>query len=458
MVPAELVAYLDSLTEPHILFDTNYRIVAANRAYRQQFGMDQQVVGRTCYEVSHRFSVPCDQAGESCPLARARVSGHRERVLHLHHTPQGQAYVNIELVPLTDDQGRQQYFIEKMEALDEAHHQSRPHGLIGRSEPFRQMLALLMRVAPSSASVLLLGETGTGKELVAQAVHSASKRATKAFVPVDCSSLTETLFESELFGHEKGAFTGALQSKPGLAEVADGGTLFLDEVGDIPLPMQVKLLRLLESGTYRRVGSTDLRRTDVRVIAATHRDLYRMVEAGEFREDLLHRISTFPVRLPPLRERADDIPVLVEALLKRVAPGRRLSLSARGLMLLSRQPFKGNVRELRNLLERIALLSDSDVADIEVVQSALELNLTVNQGSQSFRYACFSQRGSESGQEKPPPRLKDRDLKSPAARQWKMDQLRRRVLSFHGSRADLAAELGMSERTLYRKLKDLDLT
>mgnify|MGYP000382004788 CR=1 FL=1 len=287
----ELVSYLESLQEPHILFDGQYRIIAANAAYRHQFSPHGSVVGRTCFEVSHHFSVPCDQAGESCPLSRSRESGQRERVLHLHHTPQGEAYVNIELVPLRDAAGELAYFIEKMEPLRVAQGQPAAQGLIGRSPAFQQMLELVARVGPSQASVLLLGESGTGKELVAHALHEASARAAAPLVVVDCASLPETLFESELFGHERGAFTGASTSKPGLVESASGGTLFLDEVGDIPLAMQVKLLRLLESGTYRRVGSTELRRTDLRIIAATHRDLRGMVSDGRFRADLFYRLS-----------------------------------------------------------------------------------------------------------------------------------------------------------------------
>ncbi|MDP3336559.1 MAG: sigma 54-interacting transcriptional regulator, partial [Rhodoferax sp.] len=282
----ELMSFLEGLPEPHILFDTQYRILAANAAYRRQFSPQHSVVGRTCYEVSHRFSVPCDQAGESCPLARSRESGQRERVLHLHHTPKGEEYVNIELAPLLGATGQQAFYVEKMEALRVAQDHAAAQGLIGRSPAFLHMLGLVARVAPSQAAVLLLGESGTGKELVAHAVHEASHRAAKALVPVDCASLPENLFESELFGHERGAFTGANSARGGLVEAASGGTLFLDEVGDIPLNMQVKLLRLLETGTYRRVGSTEQRHADIRVVAATHRDLDRMVAQGRFREDL----------------------------------------------------------------------------------------------------------------------------------------------------------------------------
>lgn len=337
--PQDLIAFLDGLEEPHIVFDTDYRIVAANAAYLRQFDAGPAVVGRRCYEVSHHFDVPCDQAGESCPLARSRQSGQVERVLHLHHTPQGEEYVNIELTPVPSADGTPAFYVEKMAHMPLASGMPAGQGLIGRAPAFVRMLDLVARVAPSQASVLLLGESGTGKELVARAVHDASPRARKPLVVVDCASLPETLFESELFGHERGAFTGATQAKPGLVESANGGTLFLDEVGDIPLPMQVKLLRLLETGTHRRVGSTELRHTDVRVVAATHRDLPRMVAEGRFREDLYYRLCVFPIALPPLRERASDIRLLAPALLQRVAPHRTLRLAQDALALLQTKRF-----------------------------------------------------------------------------------------------------------------------
>jgi len=435
----ELVSYLESLVEPHILLDRQYRIIAANAAYRSQFSPRASVIGRTCYEVSHHFSVPCDQAGESCPLARARESGQRERVLHLHHTPQGESYVNIELTPVLDAAGEQAFFIEKMEPLRVA--QSRPagQGLVGRSAAFQRMLELVARVGPSQASVLLLGESGTGKELVAQAVHDASPRAANPLVVVDCASLPESLFESELFGHERGAFTGASTAKPGLVEAASGGTLFLDEVGDIPLSMQVKLLRLLESGTYRRVGSTDLRRTDVRVVSATHRNLKAMVADGRFREDLYYRLSTFPIALPALRERADDIALLAVALLDRVAPQRRLSLSADTQELLKRYPFPGNVRELRNVLERAALLADGHSIEPAHVERALDTGVAlslVDLPSTKPAPAGASALGS-------------------SLRSVERATLQAQLKAHQGSRAELAQKLGISERSLYRKLREI---
>ena len=442
----ELMSYLEGLPEPHILFDTQYRILAANAAYRRQFSPEHSVVGRTCYEVSHHFNVPCDQAGESCPLAKSRESGQRERVLHLHHTPKGEAYVNIELAPLLNASGEQAYFIEKMEPLRVAQDKPISHGLIGRSPAFQQMLALVARVAPSMATVLLLGESGTGKELVAQAVHEASPRAQRALVAVDCSSLPENLFESELFGHERGAFTGATTTRGGLVEAASGGTLFLDEVGDIPLSMQVKLLRLLETGTYRRVGSTDQRHADIRVVSATHRDLDKMVKAGTFREDLYYRLSTFPIYLPSLRERQDDIDLLTPALMARVAPQSKLQISAPALLVLKNQAYPGNVRELRNLLERAALLCDGNTLEASHVQQAL---LSGRRPAPSLNVSEPAELAQENT------KARSMALVPGALKSIERAALQQLLSEHTGSRIELAKQLGISERSLYRKLKRL---
>ena len=418
---SELVSFLQTLPEPHILCDRNYRIIAANDAYRANWLDQQEVVGRKCYEVSHRYDVPCDQAGEFCPLQRSLRSGQRERVLHLHHTPQGESFENIELSPIRDASGDIVYYIEKLEPLPGARSQAHAQGLIGRSPAFVRMMEMVARVAPSDAAVLLQGESGTGKELVAGAIHRISKRADQPFVAVDCSGLPETLFESELFGHERGAFTGATARKTGLVEAAAGGTLFLDEVGDIPLSIQVKLLRLLETGTYRRVGSPELRKAEIRIVSATHRPLAEMVEAGSFRQDLFYRLNIFPIFLPSLRERGDDVLLLAEALLARVAGGRKLTLSAAAQAWLVGSPYPGNVRELRNLLERACLLCDGD----EIQREHLPASENVE----------FSRSTAIFAQKPPTP-----DFATLAR-------------SFKGSRKALAQQLGLSERTLYRRLK-----
>jgi len=438
----ELISYLEELSEPHILFDQEYRIIAANAAYRRQFSQQVSVIGRTCYEVSHRFTAPCDQSGEVCPLAQARLSGHRERVLHLHHTPEGESYVNIELAPLRNEQGEQVYFVEKMEQLRIKKEPSSLQGIIGRSPIFLQTLELVSRVGPSGASVLLQGESGTGKELFARALHDASSRAKGSLVVVECASLTETLFESELFGHERGAFTGANATKIGLVESASGGTLFLDEIGDIPLTMQVKLLRLLESGTYRRVGSTELRSTDVRIVSATHRNLQAMVANGLFREDLYYRLSTFPIQLPSLRQRVDDIPLLAVALLARVSPQKKLRLSEPALACLSSYAFPGNVRELRNIMERAALLSDGLVIERIHIERSISTSASIGKVNSPAQPA-------------PPQTLSNAAhvVQSRSLKEIERDELLTQLKNHHGSRAELAARLGISERSLYRKLR-----
>jgi DNA-binding NtrC family response regulator len=428
----ELLSYLDGLSDPHIVFDTEYKIVGANRAYRKAFNDGKPIVGRKCYEVSHHIKVPCDQAGETCPLAQSRASGQVERVLHLHHTPKGEEYFHIELTPITDVLGQQHFYVEKIAPMALAAIAPETKGMVGRSASFKHMLNLMARVAPSNASVLLLGESGTGKELVAHAIHQASPRANKPFVVVDCASLTETLFESELFGHEKGSFTGANQMKPGLVASANHGTLFLDEVGDIPLAMQVKLLRLLETGTHRRVGSTELRHTNVRVIAATHRNLSHLVSEGKFREDLYYRLCVFPISLPPLRVRKGDIALLAPALLERVSQNHDLKLSKQAIKRLEEEKFPGNIRELRNVIERSALLCDGPQLDVSHIEMALKTGLP--EGAHAFK------------------KIDGLPTRS-TLKQASHTRFKDIVSQHNGSKAELAATLGISERTLYRKLK-----
>jgi len=231
--------------------------------------------------------------------------------------------------------------------------QDRLGSLLGRSEPMRELFMQLTRCASSDAPVLVQGETGTGKELIAQELHAASRRSEGPFVVVDCASLPENLLEAELFGHARGAFTGAIAARVGSIESADKGTVFLDEVGELPLVMQPKLLRVLESQSVRRVGETDYRPVNVRFIAATNRDLEVMVAQGQFREDLFFRLSVLPLNVPPLRERSTDLPLLLEHFLS----GRSATpLDAPTLELLAAQPWPGNVRQLRSFAERVVAL------------------------------------------------------------------------------------------------------
>ncbi|KZL42505.1 sigma-54 interaction domain-containing protein [Pseudomonas syringae] len=422
-----LVSYLEHDLRPTIVLDTDYNIIAANTAYQRQFGVEGTPhVGEKCYRVSHQFAVPCDQAGEHCPMRKAHETRLPERLLHIHHTPRGPEHVDVELRPILDDQGEVIAYVERLSSVAVASVQPQQHGLVGRSAAFKEVLGALQRAAPAQIPVLLQGESGTGKELFARALHASSARSAGPLVVVDCTGLTETLLESELFGYEKGAFTGALQRKTGLAEAAHGGTLFLDEIGEVPLAMQVKLLRLIESGSFRPVGSLRTVHSDFRLVVATHKPLREMVADGSFRQDLFYRISAFPIRLPALRERSDDLPLLIDSLLQRIAPGAAPRVDAEAMKLLSLYSYPGNIRELRNILERARLFTDDGI--IRAQDLPAEVRGQGEAGGVIYRQ-------QDDGLEK----------------------LAHALRVFNGSRSELAKELGLSERTLYRRLRALGI-
>lgn len=237
--------------------------------------------------------------------------------------------------------------------------------LVGRGEAISLVRRLIEQVAPTDANVLILGESGTGKEVVARSIHEMSNRCKKPFVPVNCGAIPGELLESELFGHEKGAFTGAFATREGRFELAEGGTLFLDEIGDMPLQMQVKLLRVLQERQFTRVGSNRIINSNVRVIAATHQNLEKMVAENRFREDLFYRLNVFPIETPPLRERADDVPLLIQELVNRHGKDQHTTIrfTQRAMLTLMQNEWRGNVRELSNLIERLLILHPNEVID-----------------------------------------------------------------------------------------------
>ena len=240
-------------------------------------------------------------------------------------------------------------------------------GMVGSSPSISKMKKLMEQVADSEATVLILGESGTGKEVVAQNLHNLSNRRDKNFVPVNCGAIPSELLESELFGHEKGAFTGAITARQGRFEMAEGGTLFLDEIGDMSLPMQVKLLRVLQERTFERVGSNKTIHANVRILAATHRELESNIRDGKFREDLFYRLNVFPIEIPPLRDRLEDIPLLVNELISRLENQKRGSvrLTPAAIMSLCQYRWPGNVRELANLVERLVIIYPYGVVDVD---------------------------------------------------------------------------------------------
>ena len=310
-------------------------------------------------------------------------------------------------------------------------------GILGSSPQMQRLFDVLGQVSSTSATVLITGESGTGKELVARAIHQNSPRSTEHFVAVNCAALSEGLIESELFGHVRGAFTGAFAAKEGRILYANGGTLFLDEVGDMPLATQAKLLRVLETREVQPVGGNQLHKVDIRLIAATNRDLSPMVQSGTFREDLLYRLRVVTVHLPPLRERKGDIPLLVDHFLSEFAAqhGRTVrSLAPEARTALLRYDWPGNVRELRNTIESMVLLARSPVLGLEDVPE----NIRSGSGGGGNRTT-----GS--------------DLAGRSLAEVERDLIRENLKAFGGNRERTAKVLGIGERTLYRKIREYGL-
>jgi len=446
----ELQSMVDSHQQPFVVIDNEYRIVAVNSAYERAFGVSrEQAVGQPCYKINHNNDAPCHEFGEDCPHVNLFELGQPDSCVHLHYDVNNRlCQVRVAAYPLHGSNG-ELYMgeqIEELSAPDKRGFNGRR--MVGNTPPFMACMDQLKRVAAAQAPVLLQGETGTGKELAANFIHYNSVRSDQAFLTVDCTVLTEPLFESEVFGHARGAFTGSVGERIGLFEQADGGTLFLDEVGELPLSQQAKLLRVLENGQYRRVGGRSHRKADVRIICATNRYLWDHVKTGRFREDLYYRIACLAVRLPPLRERIDDIQLLAPDLLEPISStmSRRFSLTDDALDRLKEYDYPGNVRELRNILSIAALHSKTGEIDADAV-------VEVMQGHAHTRTQSS------------PPRVMD-TAAAPAApapvaasslHDVEAQHISQLLAQHSGNRKQVASSLGVSERTLYRKLKRYEL-
>ena len=333
-----------------------------------------------------------------------------------------------------------------------------PHPrIVGSSGPMLAMFKMLERIRNSDATVLVLGENGTGKELVARSIHDQSRRENKQFVATNCSAFNDNLLESELFGHRRGAFTGAIGDKPGLFEVADGGTFFMDEVGDMSPALQVKLLRVLQEAVLMPVGGTETKKVDVRIIAATNRDLSAMVKAGSFREDIFYRLHVVSLRVPPLRERPDDIPVLIKHFLARLGKRdkRDKALTSRAIDRLRAHEWPGNVRELENEMERLWVLSGDDrIIDEDLLSPSIGkrgASLIVHRPPSAEPSAAAPTSATSAPLGELPQEL-------PAAvemleRKMIVDQLKRA----RGNKTKAAEALGISRRNLIRKVQAIDL-
>lgn len=441
----ELQSLIDAQEDPFVLIDRNYRVVAANQAYCNNYGISQDaILGQFCHEVSHHSPVPCHMNGEHCPHQEVFATGLPCQSLHVHFDQFNRPeHVRLKGHPIRSGDGKLYLGEMIFPIAPEAHVDCEEMRMIGRSPAFLACVDRLTSAAESEAPILLFGESGVGKELAAQYVHKRSQRHGKPFLAVDCASLPESLFESELFGHERGAFTGCIGRKQGLFEMADGGTLFLDEIGEIPLAMQAKLLRVLETGEFRRVGGREVLKADVRTVSATNRDLLEMADQGRFRPDLYFRISGIDVHLPPLRERRTDIPALAELILARIAgPNRpRYRLSEGALLRLMSYGYPGNVRELRNILQKAAALSDGMIREEHILLNRRAHPRPDHQTTPLTRASDAA-----------PTAIEPRRRFAASISEMEAQHIANALLENNGNRRSAAIALGISERTLYRRL------
>lgn len=437
----DLQSLINVQENPFVLIDKDYRVVSANHAYCQVYGMSpEEIVGRLCHDISHHSAVPCHENGEVCPHQKVFATGEPCQVLHIHYDSHNHAErVRLKGHPIRGQDGSL-YLGEAILPLGSSDELDCDEmRMIGQSPAFLECADKLGRVAESEAPILLYGESGVGKELAAEFVHKQSERSGRPYVAVNCAAIAESVFESEFFGHERGAFTGCIGRKQGLFELAHGGTLFLDEIGEIPLSMQPKLLRVLETGEFRRVGGTETLKADVRIISATNRNLLERVDLGQFREDLYYRIAGIDVTLPALRERRQDIRALADALLARISgTGKRPPrLGDDAIARLMGYDYPGNVRELRNVLQKAAALTANGIIHARHIQFEGEGGSKPKKATQAKgRAEVVAAAG----------------VSALSIEAMEIRHIQDLLVRHRGHRRTVADILGISERTLYRKL------
>ncbi len=454
----KFAAILDSIWEAVITVDRDYRISSFNRAAERLLGISaSEAAGKDCRQVLKASFGP---AQHDCPMGDLTEGGKpRTDVEGTLVRADGRIVpISASWAFLADPAGRRLGFVFsfrsflEIERIAEERRSKFPFGgIVGKAPQVRRIFDLIDTIRDTDSTVLIMGESGTGKGLFARAIHDLSPRRDAPFVKVTCAALSESLLESELFGHEKGAFTGAIADRPGRFEAAQGGTIFLDEIGDVSLPMQVKLLRVIQEREFERVGSNRTRIVDVRVIAATNRDLKAAMKAGRFREDLFYRLHVIPVAIPPLRERREDVPLLVAHVLKRLR-GRGLdrvrAVSPEAMRCLMDYPWPGNVRELENVLERAAVcargavLSATDLSE-EVLEHCRPRSGGEAVGSVGAEALVFPGAAGEVD-----PASDDAEERARIQRALETNRWRRGAA---------ASALGIDRSTLWRKMKRLGL-
>ncbi len=431
---------LDSLADGVLTVDGEGRIATVNRAAQRILGLGEEAIGSLA-----GATLPAELSGPGSPLEETLLHGRAvtNRDVTLSDERGGPVPLNVYVGPFRNETGARLGAVcrirdlRELERLVDERRQGVPlPGIIGNHPRMRDVFDLVEMIKDSDSTVLIQGESGTGKGAIAQALHQVSPRSHHPFVKVCCAALPETLLESELFGHERGAFTGAIRDRKGRFELADKGTIFLDEIGDLSPGVQVKLLRVLQEQEFERVGGATTLRVDVRVIAATHRDLHRLMAEGKFREDLFYRLNVIPLHVPPLRERRSDIPVLIQHLLDRFAAagkGRASRISPRAMEILAGHDWPGNVRELENVLEHAVVCSRSSVIEPEALPRSVVA---------------------------PRERFTDRrtaEACGPRAGGDERERLLRALESCGWNRGRAAAHLGIDRTTLWRKMQRLHI-
>ena len=443
--PIELQSIIDAHDNAFVVIDEDYTIVAANKAYTDAYGINpEDVVGCKCHKVSHHSDSPCHLNGEDCPHKQVFETGLPHQVLHVHYDQkQQEEHVRIKGSPIRGANGQlflgESIFpVAKSNELD-----CDEQRMLGSSAAFLACIEEISSAARSDAPILLNGESGVGKEMAAEFAHKKSSRCGKPFVSIDCTAISEDSFESELFGFEEGAEEPCMGRRPGLVEAADGGTLFMDEIAEIPLSIQGRLLRVLESGKFRRIGGRQDNKADIRVICATHDNLRKMVDEGSFRADLYYRVAGISITIPPLRERRADIPALVEALVKqlRTHDGTQCKITVDSLDLLRSYDYPGNIRELQNILQKAAALTTNGIIKPDLLE--------LDEFADIYQNPLAGRRPGAKGQNEPDGKRSMSELES--------DHIRSLLLQFNGHRSKVADVLKISERTLYRKLKQYGL-
>jgi len=445
--PISLQSIIDASDNGFVVIDKDYNIIAANEAYCSSYATDpEKIIGQKCHQVSHHSDVPCHLNGEDCPHKKVFETKAPHQVLHIHFDNNNEEeHVRIKGSPIfgTDGElflGEAIFPIAKTDELG-----CDQQRMLGTSPAFLACIEEMSGASASDVPILLNGESGVGKELAAKFIHNKSHRKAHPFISIDCTSISEGIFESELFGHERGAFTGCVGRRHGLIESAEHGTLFLDEIGEVPLALQGRLLRALETGYYRRLGGREDLHVDVRIICATHNNLRKMVEQGTFRADLYYRIAGISITIPPLRERRTDIAPLVKAMLEKTRShnGSVNRISDEALEILQQYDYPGNIRELYNILQKATTVSSSGLITSEQLQLNNFANVYINPLADRRKHS--------------------RDLKTntPSTNRSLTDVEATHIESLlhqhSGHRAKVAEELCISERTLYRKLKQYNL-